>query len=82
MTPFKFNIGLRVRLTEPGPRHNAQGVVTGQYPAGASHIPRLHDTLVATVPWTENMYTVQLAGTNPEVDDPAVMVESWLALVE
>ena len=76
---FAYNIGDRVRITMPGPMHGNEGAIAGCY-GRTQDIPRLRDTVVATSPWLELMYSVQIDGTNPEVDNPVIIEGSYLGL--
>ena len=74
---FKFNLGDRVRIIEPGPRNGLIGVIAGCF-GPHQDIPRLHDTVIATTPWSDQMYTVQIDGTDPASDNPEIIEESRL----
>ena len=55
---FKFTIGDRVATVRQVFDENGRvGTVTGRY-SGYDNIEREHDTVLATSPWSELMYTV------------------------
>ena len=56
---FKFDIGDRVVIFDATPHNRLVGTITGRY-GRYDNIPREHDTVVATTPWLELMYTVTL----------------------
>ena len=76
----KYTVGDRVRITEPSQRHGLQGVIVGRY-GRLESIPRLRGDTLSGGPWTALMYTVQLDGTNPEVENPDVIEQSWVDLL-
>ena len=76
----KYTVGDRVRITKPSPRHRLQGVIVVRY-GRLESIPRLREGTLGGGPWTELMYTVQLDGTNPEVENPDVIEQSWVDLL-
>lgn len=82
VTPnFQFNIGNRVQLFTPDPmRHGKQGIIVGRYGRN-DNIPRLRDTVLATTPWLELMYTVLLDGQDLINDNPEIIEESDLRAI-
>lgn len=79
----KFQIGDRVVVAGSGgyPPFWAKrgGEVTGRYDLHDS-IPRKRDTVLATTPWPELMYTVQFDDQGDD-EDPTIVNESWLVPV-
>ena len=78
---FQFNIGDRVQFFTYDPMLNGKrGVIEGRY-GRHDNIPRKRDTVVATTPWTELMYTVYLDDQDPATDDPVIVEESDLRAI-
>jgi hypothetical protein len=63
---FKFDQGDRVVFVEVITNNRYVGAVTGRY-GRYNHIPREHDTVLATTPWPEPMYTVKLDDGTEEI---------------
>jgi hypothetical protein len=75
---FKFDKGDRVVIFDATPDNRRAGAVTGRY-GRFDDIPRQHDTVLATSPWPELMYTIKL----DDGKEPAELIqqESGLKLL-
>ena len=75
---FKFEQGDRVVIFDATPNNGRVGTVTGQY-GRYDNIPREQDTVIATTPWLESMYTVRLDDGRKPTE--LIQGESWLKLL-